>query len=900
MAARLQIAQSAGTITVAGLRVEHVKSAGQAQHSSPSSRQWSVPLDLRAGKVVTSPEPVALGLPLAKGTLVNPPNLRLLDDSKREVPIQTRVLAKWSDGSAKWLLVDFVARQLAEGRNPWFLHHCPEQKPLGLESDLHVYETEDGVAVATGVATFQLNRNVFEPIQQVLVKGRELLDSRGCTTLLVDPRRRPSPARIECVTLEEKGPVRATLLFEGRFKGNVPARFFARLSFFAGTGLVRLRFTLHNPNRARHSGGLWDLGDAGSMLFRSLVLNVPFHTNSKGKMAWIAEGRSGVRESAAGNLEIYQASSGGGNWQSRNHVNSQGRVAFPFRGYRVRTTEGESFGHRASPVVSLNGADGGIAVALPEFWQQFPKAIKVDGRTLSISLFPEQESDTHELQGGERKTHTVWLDFAGPRQNSAMPLSWVHQPTKVVAPVEWYAASGVLGPLTAGFADSPDSLDKLLEEVKDGPQSLLGRRETIDEYGWRNFGDWVADHEAEHFPGPKPIISHYNNQYDCVLGSLLQYLRTGEDRWWELGDPLARHVIDIDRYHTTKDKAAYNGGLFWFTDHYLSAETSTHRTYSRINRPTNGQDYGGGPSSSHNFTSGLALHYYLTGDPEARSAVVGLADWVVGMDDGRMNPLGLLDCGPTGLASYTGDLAYHGPGRGAGNSINALIDAWLLTEQRTYLDQAEALIKRCVHPQDDIDSLDLLNIEKRWSYTVFLVSLDRYLRLKAEREEVDAPYAYAQESLLAYAKWMLENEIPYFDQAERLEYPTEAWAGQELRKANVLRLAAAHADDPLRTALRKRGDELGARAWRDLFSFESRTSSRAMALVLVEGLLDRSLRTSACPPAPHANDVFDHGVPTKFIPQKQRVLKRLKTWRGLASGVLCALNPQRWMSVGRW
>src|SRR5208282_1426603 len=148
------------------------------------------------------------------------------------------------------------------------------------------------------------------------------------------------------------------------------------------------------------------------------------------------------------------------------------------------------------------------------------------------------------------------------------------------------------------------------------------------------------------------------------------------------------HVMDIDRYHTTKDKAAYNGGLFWFTDHYLSAETCTHRTYSRLNRPTGNQDYGGGPSSNHNFTSGLALYYLLTGDPEALAAVIGLADWVVAMDDGRKNILGLLDGGPTGLASCTADLDYHGPGRGAGNSINVLVDAWHLTGRPDYLAKA--------------------------------------------------------------------------------------------------------------------------------------------------------------------------------------------------------------------
>src|SRR5207247_1822794 len=152
-------------------------------------------------------------------------------------------------------------------------------------------------------------------------------------------------------------------------------------------------------------------------------------------------------------------------------------------------------------------------------------------------------------------------------------------------------------------------LEELLNGAVSGPQSLAARREVIDEYGWRNFGEVYADHEAAYYDGPPPLVSHYNNQYDVIYGTLLNYLRTGEAGWLALGGSLARHVIDIDIYHTHGDKTAYNGGLFWFTDHYKTAATCTHRTYSRANCRPGDPSYGGGPSSAHNFTAGL-LHYY--------------------------------------------------------------------------------------------------------------------------------------------------------------------------------------------------------------------------------------------------------------------------------------------------
>ena len=62
----------------------------------------------------------------------------------------------------------------------------------------------------------------------------------------------------------------------------------------------------------------------------------------------------------------------------------------------------------------------------------------------------------------------------------------------------------------------------------------------------------------------------------------------------------------------------------------------------------------------------------------------------------------------------------------------------------------------------------------------------------------------------------LKTERPYLDQREQLEFPNETWAAQEFRKANVLRLAAAHVEDPLRSRLIRRGEELSRRAWDDL------------------------------------------------------------------------------------
>jgi prenyltransferase beta subunit len=52
--------------------------------------------------------PLQAGVPFPEGMITRPQTLRLQDSLNRELPLQTRVLAYWPDGSARWLLLDTV------------------------------------------------------------------------------------------------------------------------------------------------------------------------------------------------------------------------------------------------------------------------------------------------------------------------------------------------------------------------------------------------------------------------------------------------------------------------------------------------------------------------------------------------------------------------------------------------------------------------------------------------------------------------------------------------------------------------------------------------------------------------------------------------------------------------
>ena len=307
---------------------------------------------------------------------------------------------------------------------------------------------------------------------------------------------------------------------------------------------------------------------------------------------------------------------------------------------------------------------------------------------------------------------------------------------------------------------------------------------------------------------------------------------------------------------------------------------------------------GGGPGNEHNYTSGLVLYYLLTGNGDARAAAVGLADWVIRMDDGRGHIFGLLADGPTGLASFTREPDYHGPGRGAGNSINALTDAWILTKESKYLVAAETIIRRVIHPCVPPDKHELLDAERRWSYTVFLQSLLKFHNVFQNVPDARLVRDYVLASLNAYGSWMVNNEAYYLDQPDTLEFPTETWAAQELRKGTVLLMIARFAMGASRNQMVQRGRDLLDRAWQDLLNYPTRDAARPLAIVLQQGYLEQFANEQLAkdigpePVIETSKLAFPENKP--FVTQRESIARLARSPKGFCVLVARAMAPSRW------
>ncbi|MBD3673126.1 MAG: hypothetical protein HUJ26_06325 [Planctomycetaceae bacterium] len=849
-----------------------------------------MPVRMRTNRTVTSgPRPVQFGICLPVGwSHTIPAGAWEQSDGQSSLEVQFKPLTHYFDGSLQWLQVDMIWPADEEVPESGQVLLFPAEAP---DEDSGLRQSSAAVSSLTvpwgeESLTFDVREGRLQ------CSGKSLFTGDGIVWQYRDDRGELHTPVWDSMVLEERGSVKTSILLRGRLKTKqAMLRMEARIVLFPEIEILRLETTLHNPRRAQHPGGIWDLGDKGSIFFRELSVQVHFRQSNESILSWSVDEDGPVNNRQVRYVKLYQDSSGGENWNSRNHVNAEGEIVPQFRGFQLDIDGQQERGDRATPSMGVSNERYAIGVVYPEFWQQFPKSLELSTSRLAVELFPGQTASPHELQGGERKTHRFWLSLsAGEGRDSVESVRGLTSPVVVIPDQDYFMSQGAISDGTNISACDRPHLDRLLQAALEGERSLYKSRERVDEYGWRNYGELVADHEEMYYSGPLPLVSHYNNQFDPIYGFLLNFLRVGDLRFFELADALARHVVDIDLYHTEEDKWAYNGGLYWHTDHYKHAHTATHRSFSKENRPEAG-DYGGGPCNEQNYTTGLLLHYYLTGSSASREAVVQLADWVIQMDDGSRSLFRYLVSGPTGLASMTREESFHGPGRGAGNSINALLDAWALTWDAKYLKYAEALMRRCIHPADSIDELDLLNAEDRWSYTVFLTSLLKYLKLKSRFDRRDDAYWYGRCALVHYATWMSQHERPYLDAADELEYPTETWPAQDLRKANVLRNSACYVAEPLHTQLMERGTEIAERAWSDLWSFETAACARPLAILMVEGLKENAtprLSPSERVPERESIDSSQFGEPIHFEGQKTVVKRLLKQPHKLLKALLAS------------
>lgn len=829
--------------------------------------------------------------------------------SAQIVPSQSVVTLRHPDGTPRWWLVEFVAEpqmgyQIDSPANDTPVDSRPHQTRIGSGADgnlvLHFAEPSRSATLSMQVVIAeQSHRFTFRSVSERNRHGA--LSSTMQWIGKIESTDNPQLTRSQPTRSQ---PTRSQL---DKLRVKLTAESIEPLNQF------RFEASLTNHASAQHPGGTWDLGDPATVMIDrwSMQIESPYGSSDLSSdqttAALMLVDDLGQTLARGSFVSVRQDGSGGAHHDSVNHQLPGGKMASDAVACRVeiskdnqRVVDNHASG-RPHPVILLGDDKQTMAIGVQNFWQTFPRSLSACGEGATVSLLDGSIVGPIHLQPGERSMGRMAVQMGATAANDIAgfitpALYGLQSPTRDDA--AWTIETSQL--TSSAVEVKSDRLDKqyqtLAHQCINGDDSFWQKSETIDEFGWRNFGDIYGDHEAV-YATDRTLISHYNNQYDCTLGLATHYFLTGDRRFYDWCVWSADHSACIDTYHTTDDKLVYNGGLFWHTYHYADAGLATHRSYpgglsadevfasgktlsdlgETGDRLTQNYAVGGGPAASHNYNTGWMWAYALTGRAMYRDAAIDAAEYVMRLECGDKTPFRFLSRSDTGYSTNSG-AGYHGPGRASANSTMALLTGHELSFDDRYLDRAAMLMRRTVHPADDLPALDLLNAELRWFYTMYLQSLCRFSDYKVRLGQRDDDFLYGVAVLRHYSRWMLENERPTLDDADRLQYPTETWAAQDLRKWQVLEHAARYQDDPqIRDRMRRRADEFYEYVVQYLTDSETRSLCRPVVLLLNFGWQRTWYHYRRSDPTFVQTIDHDFGKPMRFRPQRGIAVKRAKT-----------------------
>lgn len=192
---------------------------------------------------------VSFGVPWPRGVVRKEQAFTLASIDGQTLPLQTWPLAYWPDGSIKWSGFATVASPQTIGALK--LSPGPDRAPAG--PTVQVRQSDTSYEIDTGRLKARIVKWGAGIIESMIVDGREIARDGKLVCVLQDgpdsdPLNSPHKEKFisagKKVTVEQSGPVRAVVKFEGMHKGLQSGRewlpFVVRLYFYAGQENVRM------------------------------------------------------------------------------------------------------------------------------------------------------------------------------------------------------------------------------------------------------------------------------------------------------------------------------------------------------------------------------------------------------------------------------------------------------------------------------------------------------------------------------------------------------------------------------------------------------------------------------------------------------------------------------------
>jgi len=176
--------------------------------------------------------PVTGGVPLVEGAAPDGVNFVLYDENGEPVPCQSSVLARWKDGSARWVLLDFQAGPPANRTAYFRLSWGKMAGTVDPESPVKITKREK--------PSIETRNIVLSPVKDALLRISDRVDLKFSLT---DSEGQACNGIVESIEVQTEGKIRSTLLLKGAFRRPEGRRVFGfqmRASVFAGLSKVYL------------------------------------------------------------------------------------------------------------------------------------------------------------------------------------------------------------------------------------------------------------------------------------------------------------------------------------------------------------------------------------------------------------------------------------------------------------------------------------------------------------------------------------------------------------------------------------------------------------------------------------------------------------------------------------
>jgi len=565
------------------------------------------------GSPPVSPAGITWGVPWKQGVLQRDEGLSMLAPSGEEIAVQSWPTAYWPDGSVKWTAHAAVVPPVGGG--PFVLRKKVPAAPTSASGRpaVTVVESDEAVTVDTGKLRCVILRSGSSWIHSIrrgeretVANGRlicvreEVTESPGSTYV----KEEQFEGHVSSVTVEQSGPVRAVVRFEGEHRSMADGRAFLpftlRMYFYAGQESFRIVHTFvydGDPQRDFVKG----LGiefqvpmDEGPLYHRHVRMAGDsgfFRESPKTLMTFRTRGKymelferqlegESVTFDATEDAQFLAWLDDSAVWDSFRLVQDSADHYTIWK----RTKQGCSWlkaaeGMRSGGLMYVGGERGGLVLGQRNFWRKYPAALEIHGASTSRAAVTawlwSPYSQAMDLRHYDTETHlsssyegfdelrstpygiantnelTLWcLDHTPGTRELHEQVKAVDDPPLLVCEPQYYHQVRAFGywslpdRSTAAKAWFEDQLDAIVA-------FYLREVEQRRWYGFWDYGDVMHSYDPARHVWKYDIggCAWQNTELVPNIWLWYMFLRSGRVDIFRLAEAMTRHTSEVDLYH---------------------------------------------------------------------------------------------------------------------------------------------------------------------------------------------------------------------------------------------------------------------------------------------------------------------------------------------------------------